>query len=150
MKKFNKVLVVLSLVLVMLFAFAACGLKPGEGTVTIVLQPTEGDAQEYCVKTADVADYKNAWDLLKYVGEQENFEVKGTDGQYGIFIEQIGSLKPDTTKEFIKIMTSVEKDFQVENEYGKPEEKTYKKIKLVDSGVGIYTMTVVDGALFFF
>ena len=135
----------------MLFAFVACALEPGQGTVTIVLQPTEGDALEYCVKTEDVVDYKNAWDLLKYVGEKEGFEVKGTDGQWGILIEQIGVLKPDADKkEYIKIMTSVEEDFGVETAYGKPDEKDYKGIKLVDSAKGISSMVVEDGAVFYF
>ena len=56
-------------------------------------------------------------------------------------------MKPAASNEYVFIYTSVEKDFDV-TEWA--SEVEYKGTKLVSSGLGASSMTVEDGAIYYF
>lgn len=157
----TKRIISLALALIMaLLALASCagGNVAEKGTATLVIETGAEGADKYVVYNVDLAllEERNegALSLLEYLAAQEGSTLYYSatwGGGYGAYLNSIGSLAPDASKEYIAVYTSVEKDFAVPSEWA-PTVATvkYKDATLTYSGVGISSMTIEDGAVVLF
>lgn len=148
MKNFSKVAVVVCLALALVLCAVACQPDmPSKGDVTIVIAPLEGEATEYTVDLSDIAEGGGVVAILDYLKDNEGLEYITEDSGYGAYLTKVGVLveKPEVG-EFIYLYTSVAKDFDV-SEYASTVE--YQGKTLTNSGVGVSSMSVEDGAIIY-
>lgn len=88
--------------------------------------------------------------VLDYLKENEKgFTYESSDTGYGAFLTKVLTLDPASVTEgygYIRILTSVEKDFDV-TEWA--VEKEYKGTKVMTSGLGASSMTIQNGAVYY-
>lgn len=157
----TKRIVALALALVMaLLALTSCagGNVAEKGTATLVIETSAEGNDKYVVYSVDLAQLddrdEGALSLLEYLAGQEGSALYYSatwGGGYGAYLNSIGPLSPDATREYIAVYTSVEKDFAVPSEWA-PTVATvkYGDATLTYSGVGISSMTVEDGTVILF
>ena len=148
MKNFSKVAVVVCLALALVLCAVACQPDtPSKGEVTIVIAPLEGEATEYTVDLSDIAEDGGVVAILDYLQANKGLKYTSEDRGYGAYLTKVGVLeeKPEEG-EFIYLYTSVAKDFDV-SEYASTVE--YQGKTLTDSGVGVSSMSVEDGAIIY-
>jgi hypothetical protein len=145
MQKNLRILILILVLTLCVGLFAACGSKDAmEGTMTFVIQEGETD-KTYSVdfKKMEATHDSSFLDVLNYLKENEDLNLKTSGTGIMTFIDEIGTLTSDyTNDDYIYIYTSIEKDKDVST-YG--IEFTYKETKLYSSGLGIYSMRVQDG-----
>ena len=150
----NRIIALILIVIMSISAFSACGQVVAEGTVTVVIcDPDTDEMTAYTVGLSKVEDKsEGALSIIRYLISEKNLSADIASGSYGAYINSIGSIVPDTTKnECIEIYTSVKKDFAVPSEW-QPTVPTvdYNGKTLSSSGLGISSMTVEDGTVILF
>lgn len=158
MKKLLSLL--LTAVLAACLTMSACDIKltekdfASEGVATVVVASEE--MLEYEVNLAEVKDGKSAFSLLQYLVTAKNLTLECTYSSYGPYLTAFGDASDTTGKKMLRqdvatstylyIYTSVEKDYDVS---GYATTVEYKGKTLTSSGVGIGSMSVVDGAIIY-
>ena len=136
--------------------FAACTDKPDVQQLELTLPELDNDQMAVIIKNAD-DDYTvytvtlneeitTGEDAIEYLVGNSELYVKWTDGDYGKYIEELGTLKP-SENEFIVVMTSVEKD---KGAWAGVASYEIGDITIVESQVGVSDMTVEAGAIIYF
>ena len=146
-----KKLLALLLVVMTVFAFAACSpnknAEVDEGSVTVVEYVADGDDIEYEVDLAKVENATSLFDVLTYLKNEKSLTFEYSGEGESTFCTAFGSLSQDTaTNTYLYLYTSVESDFDV-TQFA--QTKTYKGINLVSSGVGVTQMKLEDGAVYY-
>ena len=157
MKKLLSLL--LTAVLTVCLTMSACDIKltekdfASEGVATVVVASEE--MLEYEVNLAEVKEGKSAFSLLQYLVTAKNLTLECTYSSYGPYLTAFGDASDTTGKKMLRqdvatstylyIYTSVEKDFATSY----IETVEYKGKTLTSSGVGIGSMSVVDGAIIY-
>ena len=146
----------LTLVLVLcmvIIPFASCKQSVnGYCTVVVATEPKETVYKVNLDKVAgeDGTISNGLIAVLDYLKENEkDFSYESTDTGFGAYLTKVLSLDPASVTEgygYIRILTSVEKDFDV-TEWG--VEKEYKGTKVMTSGLGASSMTIQDGAVYY-
>ena len=139
MKNTTKILALLLIAVMTLFAFASCK-GSANGTMTLVIGGEE--VTEYEV-SLDKVNGDKFIDVLNYLKAEENmpFEMSGT------MVTKVGELENDEIKkQWIYIWTSVGADADVTEwaSYVEYEGKT-----LTSSGKNVFEMSVADGAVIY-
>lgn len=148
MKNFSKVAVIVCIMLALVLCAVACQPDtPSKGEVTIVIAPLEGEATEYTIDLSDIAEGGGVVAILDYLQANKGLKYTSEDRGYGAYLTKVGVLeeKPEAG-EFIYLYTSVAKDFDV-SEYASTVE--YQGKTLTNSGVGVSSMSVEDGAIIY-
>ena len=158
MKKLLSLL--LTAVLAVCLTMSACDIKltekdfASEGVATVVVASEE--MLEYEVNLAEVKDGKSAFSLLQYLEKTKNLTLDYTySSMFGPYLTAFGDASDKTGKKMLRqdvatstylyIYTSVEKDFATSY----IETVEYKGKTLTSSGVGIGSMSVIDGAIIY-
>ena len=146
----------LTLVLVLcmvIIPFAGCKQSVnGYCTVVVATEPKETVYKVNLDKVAgeDGTISNGLIAVLDYLKENEkDFTYEKMDSAYGAYLTKVLTLDPASITDgygYIRILTSVEKDFDV-TEWG--VEKEYKGTKVMTSGLGASSMTVQDGAVYY-
>ena len=156
MKRTKNIARLLTLVLVLcmvIIPFASCKQSVnGYCTVVVATEPKETVYKVNLDKVAgeDGTISNGLIAVLDYLKENEkDFSYESTDTGFGAYLTKVLSLDPASVTEgygYIRILTSVEKDFDV-TEWG--VEKEYKGTKVMTSGLGASSMTIQDGAVYY-
>lgn len=123
-----------------------------EGKATVVVAAAE--TVEYEIDLKEIKKGESAYSLLTYLVENKNLSMNCSFSAYGAYINSFGdpldenkNLNPDAmNREYICVYTNVEKDFDV-SAYKTTVE--YNGTTLTSSGVGVSSMSVVDGAVIY-
>ncbi len=119
--------------------------KLKDNEVAVVIKNGEKD---FDVLTMTLNGEKTGEEVVAKLVADGKLTVDWTDSSYGKWLNGIGSLKPDASKkEFVSVMTSVEKDYGTG---AGVSTYTIGDVKLVTSAVGISQMTVESGAVIYF
>lgn len=141
MKKILSVILVLTLVLASALTLSSCSKNDPEGNATLVIG-TEKE-QVYDIPLSKLSEGKGLMPALEYLKEKEGLEFTAENGM----IYDIGGLKYNLeTKTYVRIYTSLEKDFDVSIYKGEIE---YDGKTLVSSVVGYSDMTLQDGVIIY-
>lgn len=149
MKKFIKVLAVLTVLTIAVAALFACA-PDGEVTgdkMTLVLTDGGDYTQVFEVDLNQMSYNENTglMNVVESLKLQGKLTYTATDGGYGAYLTQIGELTEDASAHrSIYIYTSVEKDIDV-SQYATCF--TYEGKEYVNSGVGASEMTITDGCV---
>ncbi len=138
-KHMGRILTLVLVIAIALCALASCGENSKNGIVTVVIgteTPTE-----YKVNMDKVEGTDGLLSVLAYLKTEKNLTYAETGG----FLNEVGDLKPEG-KEYIRLYTSVEEDFDV-SQYTATME--YKGQTLTSSGVGAKDMHMTDGAVIY-
>ena len=133
----------------MLFALVSCGgTLAEEGDISIVIENRDGTYTVYKAYLEDVSNKEEGvYGVIQYLMEREDNPLTAdiVDSTYGAYVNAIGSLTPDTTKnEYVCLYTSLEKDFDT-SDYCQTIE--YDGIHLKTSGVGFTSMSAEKGTV---
>ncbi|MBR2965053.1 MAG: hypothetical protein IKC34_00720 [Clostridia bacterium] len=139
----------LILVAVMLLSLVACGGTLAEqGDVSVVIENRDGTYTVYKAYLEDVENKgEGVYGVIQYLMERENNPLTAdiVDSTYGAYVNAIGSLTPDVTKnEYVCLYTSLERDFDT-SDYVK--ELEYEGITLKTSGFGFTSMSAEKGTV---
>lgn len=156
MKRTKNIARLLTLVLVLcmvVIPFASCKQSVnGYCTVVVATEPKETVYKVNLDKVAgeDGKISNGLIAVLDYLKESEKgFTYDKEDSLYGAYLTKVLTLDPASITDgygYIRILTSVEKDFDV-TEWG--VEKEYKGTKVMTSGLGASSMTVQNGAIYY-
>ena len=146
----KKTLALLLFAAMILFSITSCAGKVGEeGNVTVVVESEGGEYEVYKTYLENVESKSDgALGVLKHLSEREDnpLHLVCSDGQYGAFITEIGSIKENSTDgEYVMIYTSVLAD-----SYADAATVSYEGATLYASGVGINSMSILDGTVILF
>ena len=159
MKTSVKIISLITATLIILSLLVSCGDAfvggPSiEGNIaTVVLDYGDNNYRVYEIELDKLTDRsQGAYSLLLYAKENEGLKLDAPNSTYGVYINSIGDLKPDASKnEYVAIYTSVESDFSVPTaDFPEVKELTYHGVTLKAAGVGISSLTVVERAVFLF
>ena len=158
MKQSKKIIALITATLIILSMLVSCGGAFGgpsiEGNIaTVVLDYGDNNYRVYEIELDKLTDRsQGAYSLLIYAKENECLKLDAPNGPYGVYINSIGDLVPDASKnEYVAIYTSVESDFNVPTaDFPEVKELTYHGVTLKEAGVGISSLTVVERAVFLF
>ena len=157
MKRTNKLVALLLVIVIALFALASCneGSVADKGTAKIVIENGEDNYTVYEVDLSELTKRdEGAISLLEYLASQEDstlyYNVQWGGG-YGAYITSIGALSPNPSNQYIALYTSEEVDFAVATEWT-PTVSTvsYENKTLTFSGVGLSSMHIKDGTVILF
>ncbi|MFA6867143.1 MAG: hypothetical protein WCR54_06460 [Clostridia bacterium] len=147
MKQFMKKGLILTLILVCIasiFALSACGYQTHKGDKAVTLIVGEGAEQE--IFSNYHTDTENLYDMLMEFNDEEYLNVVASDGQWGKFLTEVGSLKPDTSKnEYICILSSIPEQ-QDQTDY--KITKLYKDTEVISTITGCSTLAIIDGGIY--
>lgn len=156
MKRTKNIARLLTLVLVLcmvIIPFASCKQSVnGYCTVVVATEPKETVYKVNLDKVAgeDGKISNGLIAVLDYLKENEkDFSYESTDTGFGAYLTKVLTLDPASITDgygYIRILTSVEKDFDV-TEWG--VEKEYKGTKVMTSGLGASSMTIENGAVYY-
>ena len=145
---------ILSLILIAVMAvgLVSCsGILGERGDVTFVIENRDGSYEVYKAYLEDVTNKdEGVYGVLQLLTAREKNPLVAdiVDSSYGAYINSIGSLTPDATKnEYVSIYTSLEKDFSTWEPVGVKE---YEGITLKSSGVGLTSMSAEKGTVVLF
>ena len=146
---------ILSLILavVMLFCLVSCFTTTvaEQGDVTLVIENRDGSYTVYKAFLEDVSNKgEGVYGVLQYLMEREgdSLVVDVVDSTYGAYVNNIGGLDPDATKnEYVCIYTSLERDFDTSDYVSEIE---YEGITLKTSGLGLTSMSAEQGTVILF
>ena len=141
--KVGKILLLLLIVAIMALMLTAClGGVDDEGFCTVVLANGQ-DVQEYSVDLSSVTGDDGLLSVLQAMNRDGMPLTVSSDGM----LMTVGSLTPDSAaREYIRIYTSVESDFDTSAWFAETE---YNGIRFGTAGVGASDLSVVDGAVFY-
>ena len=133
----------------MLLSLVACGGTLAEqGDVSVVIENRDGTYTVYKAYLEDVENKgEGVYGVIQYLMERENNPLTAdiASSTYGAYVNAIGSLTPDVTKnEYVCLYTSLERDFDT-SDYVK--ELEYEGITLKTSGVGLTSMSAEKGTV---
>ena len=146
----------LILVVVMAIGLVSCdgilgGILGEKGDVSVVIENSDGTYDVYKVYLEDVENKdEGVYGILQHLMTREKNPLGAdiVDSAYGAYVNTIGSLAPDATKnEYVSIYTSLEKDFSTREPVGEIE---YDGITLKTSGVGLTSMSAEKGTVVLF
>lgn len=147
-KKLSALLLVVIMATISLFA---CSTFEEKGDVTVVIENEDGEYDVYKVYLEDVENKsEGAAGIIEHLSKREKnpLHLKMSDGSYGKFLTEIGSIKEDSAaKKYIIVYTSLEKDFGTWEGVGVLD---YEGITLKSSGVGISEMSVESDMIILF
>lgn len=141
--KVSRILALLLILAITVLTLASCmGGVDDEGECTVVL--AYGDAiTKYSVDLSQVTGDDGLLAVLKALNRDGMPLTVSSDGM----LDVVGILEPDSAaREYIRIYTSVEMDFDTSAWFAETE---YDGIRLGTAGVGASDMSVIDGALFY-
>ena len=151
MKNIKKLSALLLVVVTASLSLFCCSTVEEKGDVTVVIENEEGEYDAYKVYLEDVENKsEGVVGILEHLnGREDNpLHLKMSDGPYGKFLTEIGSVKEDlAAKKYITVYTSLEKDFGTWEGVGVLD---YEGITLKSSGVGISEMSVESGTVILF
>ena len=157
MKKTNRIISLIALVLMLALSLTACvsGGVGSSGTATIVIEGADGSYTTYDVDLSKLEKRdEGVISLLEYVASMEGstlyYNVQWGGG-YGAYITSIDTLTPNPMNQYIAIYTTEKEDFAVPTEWT-PTVPTvkYGEITLTYTGVGLSSMHVKDGTVILF
>ena len=145
---------VLSLILIIVIAvgLVSCnGILGEKGDVSLVVENRDGTYEVYKVYLEDVENKdEGVYGVIELLTKREKNPLSAdiAESTYGAYINSIGSLTPDASKnEYISIYTSLEKDFGTWEPVGVIE---YEGVTLKTSGVGLTSMSAEKGTVILF
>ncbi len=141
MKKTTKAVVVLCLCIAFLFVIAGCNQGNDlEKTVTVVI----GESS-YTVTTGA----KYLFDVINELAQRKDDPIvlNGSWSSYGLFVTEIGTLKPANANEYIEILTTDTGHIDV-TEYAHTKE--YNGKTLTTASLGVSSLPLVDGEIYMF
>ena len=117
--------------------------------MAVIIKNGENDYTSYVVTLGKGgADAKTAEDVVTYLQDKSGLKVDWEDSEYGKYITGIGSISQDTANSaYVIVFTSVVKD---QGTYAGVPTRLAGDVALVESGVGISSMTVEAGAVIYF
>lgn len=140
---------ILCLAAISLSLFSCGGRVDEEGDVTVVIEDSKGKFEVYMTYLEDVENKQDGlFAVVKHLSMREEapLHLKYTEGMYGAYFTEIGSIKEDASKGlYITFYTSAETD----SYYGAPT-ATYENVLLHLSGVGANMAAVSAGSVFLF
>ena len=155
-----KKILALILVLVMAVGLVSCngvfdgilgGILGERGDVSIVIENRDGTYDVYKAYLEDVENKdEGVYGVIQLLMAKEKNPLTAdvVDSSYGPYVNSIGSLTPDATKnEYVSIYTSLEKDFSTWEPVG---EIDYEGTTLKTSGVGLTSMSAEEGTIVLF
>ena len=155
-----KKILALILVLVMAVGLVSCngvfggilgGILGESGDVSIVIENRDGTYDVYKAYLEDVENKdEGVYGVIQLLMAREKNPLTAdvVDSSYGAYINSIGSLTPDATKnEYVSIYTSLEKDFGTWEPVG---EIDYEGTTLKACGVGLTSMSAEEGTIVLF
>ena len=134
MKKFLSVLICLTIVLALTFAFVGCTPEADDTEGTMLLVVGGDNPVEYQVDLSKVELTQGLLSVLEYLKETEGLEFAHQEG----FLTSVGALSQGGGH-YIYVYTTVEKDFDV-SQYA--ENIDYNGTTLTNAGVGAKEMTI--------
>ena len=142
----RKLLPILLVAAILVFTLASCnGGVDDEGTCRVVLADGE-DITEYTVNLSEVEGDEGLFSVLDALNKN-GMPLVTRDGAYGKELISVGSLVPDPLKrEYIRILTSVESDFDTSTWFYETE---YDGVRLGTSGFGASGMTIKKDGVFY-
>lgn len=142
---------ILSLILIAVMAVGliSCnGILGERGDVSIVIENRDESYDVYKVYLEDVENREEGvYGVIQLLMAREKKPLTAdiVDSTYGAYINAIGSLTPDSSKnEYVAIYTSLEKDFGTWEPVGVIE---YEGVTLKTSGVGLTDMSAEKGTV---
>ena len=146
----KKTLALLILISMALLSFASCAGKVAEeGNVTVVVESEDGKYEVYKTYLEEIENKTDgALAVIKHLSEREEnpLHLVYSDGSYGAYITEIGSIKEDPTSgKYVMIYTTTETD-----SYADAPTVTYGEALLFSSGVGINLLSVEAGTIILF
>lgn len=149
--KTRRILAILLLICVALLAFVSCGAVGESGDVTVVVENRDGSYTVYKTYLENVENKSNgALGVIEnLMAREENpLVAEVVNSTYGAYVNSIGDLAPDVTKnEYVSIYTSIEADFST---YEGTNTLEYEGTTLKTAGVGLSSMTVTAGTVILF
>ena len=151
MKIIKRLSALLLVVITASLSLFACSTVEEKGDVTVVIENEEGEYDAYKVYLEDVENKsEGVVGILEHLsGREDNpLHLKMSDGPYGKFLTEIGSVKEDlAAKKYITVYTSLEKDFGTWEGVGVLD---YEGTTLKSSGVGISEMSIESETIILF
>lgn len=145
------------LLVVMSVCLVACVDKPDAQKLDVTLPNLDDKVavifnkgnDEYVVYTVDyAADLKTGVDVIQKLADDGEITVDWSDSSYGKFINAIGPLQPDASKnEYVTVLTSVAKD---KGNFAGATTYIIGDVTIVSAQVGISEMSVESGAIIYF
>ena len=151
-KKMKKILSLI-LAVVMLFCLVSCFTTTvaEQGDVTLVIENRDGSYTVYEAFLEDVSNKgEGVYGVLQYLMARETDPLVAdvVDSTYGAYVNNIGGLNPDATKnEYVCIYTSLERDFDTSDYVSVIE---YEGTTLKTSGLGLTSMSAEQGTIILF
>ena len=147
-----KKITALILTVVMLLCLVSCGGTLGEqGDVSVVIETRDGTYTVYKAYLEDVSNKgEGVYGVIQYLMAREDNPLTAdiVDSTYGAYVNAIGSLSPDATKnEYVCLYTSLEKDFDTSDYVSEIE---YEGTILKTSGLGLTSMSAEKGTIILF
>ena len=145
---------ILSLILAvaMMLLLVACGGEVGEeGDVSLVVENRDGSYDVYKVYLEDVTNKEEGvYGVVEFIMQREENPITAdiVDSSYGAYVNSIGSLTPDASKnEYVCLYTSLEKDFGT---WDGVKSVVYEGVTLKEAGVGLSSMSIEKGTVVLF
>ena len=142
---------ILSFVLMLVIAagLVSCnGILGERGDVSVVIENRDGTYEVYKAYLEDVENRdEGVYGVIEFLMKREKNPLCADIAQstYGAYVNSIGSLTPDATKnEYVAIYTSLEGDFGT-GEFVKEIE--YEDVTLKTAGVGLTSMSAEKGTV---
>lgn len=133
----------------MIVGLASCSGTLGEqGDVSVVIENRDGTYTVYKVYLEDVTNRsEGVYGVIQHLMEREDTPLTAdiVDSTYGAYVNAIGSLTPDATKnEYVGLYTSLEMDFGTGDGVKTIE---YEGVTLKTAGVGFTAMSAEVGTV---
>ena len=147
----KKILSLILAVAMMLLLVACAGEVGEEGDVSLVVENRDGSYDVYKVYLEDVTNKEEGvYGVVEFIMQREENPITAdiVDSSYGAYVNSIGSLTPDASKnEYVCLYTSLEKDFGT---WDGVKSVVYEGVTLKEAGVGLTSMSIEKGTVVLF
>ena len=162
MKRINKILICILLVALALCAFVSCDDKPQakqltdlqlpklkDNQIAVIIKNGEADYTSYTVTLDKVgAGELTAEDVLAYLKDEAELTFDWADSTYGKYINAIGGITPDATKnEYVTVLTS---NTAFQGTWAGVDELKVGEVTLKSASVGVSELGVAAGDVVYF
>ena len=163
MKHIHKILICVLLVALTLCAFASCDDKPQakhltdlqlpqlkDNQIAVIIKNGDGDYTGYTVNLDKVSAQEKitAEDVLAYLKEVSDLALDWTDSSYGKYINSIGGITPDASKnEYVTVLTS---NTEFQGAWAGVDELKVGDVTLKSASVGVTELGVAQGDVIYF